>query len=71
LKQGAAISPFLINFALGYAIKSVQVNQDCMKLNGTHRLLFYVDDLNILVVIVRVVQENAKSLVVGGRDFGL
>jgi hypothetical protein len=71
LKQGVALSPFLINFALEYAIRIVQVNQDDIKWNGTHRFLFYVDDVNTLVVIVRVVQENAKSLVVVGKEFGL
>jgi hypothetical protein len=36
LKQGDALTPLLFNFALEYAIKRVQVNQDCLKLNGTH-----------------------------------
>jgi hypothetical protein len=36
LKQGDALSPLPFNFALEYAIKRVQVNQDGLKLNGTH-----------------------------------
>ena len=36
LKQGDAISPLFFNFALEYAIKRVQVNQDDLTLNGMH-----------------------------------
>ena len=32
LKQGNALSPMLFNFAIEYAIKSVQVSQDVLKL---------------------------------------
>jgi len=36
LKQGDSLTPLLFNFALQYAIGRVQVNQDGLKLNGTH-----------------------------------
>ena len=39
LKQGDDLSPFPFNVVLEYAIRRVQVNQDDMKLNGTHQLL--------------------------------
>jgi hypothetical protein len=64
LKQGDALSPLLFNFALEYPIKRVQVNQDGLKLNGTHQLLVYADDVNILGRSVHTIQKNAEALVV-------
>ena len=40
LKQGDALLPLLFNFALGYAISRVPVNEDGLKLYGTHQLRF-------------------------------
>jgi hypothetical protein len=71
LKQGDALSPLLFNFALEYAIKKVQVNQDGLKLHGTHQLLAYADDVNILGGSVRTVNENAEAVVVATKEIGL
>ena len=71
LKQGDALSPLLFNLALEYAIKRVQVNQDGLKLNGTHQLLAYADDVNILGGSVHTVKENAETLLVASKEFGL
>jgi len=71
LKQGDALSPLLFNSALEYAIRTVQVNQDGLKLNGTHQLLVYADGVNILGGSGHTVRENAEGLAVAGREIGL
>ena len=71
LKQGDALSPLLFNFALEYVIRRVQVNQDGLKLNGTHQLLAYADDVNILRGSVHTVKKNAETLVAAAKEIGL
>jgi hypothetical protein len=68
LKQGDALSPFLFNCALEYAIRRVQVIQDGLKLNGTLQLLVYGDGVNILGVSVHIVEENAEAFLVRRLD---
>ena len=38
-----------------------------MKLNGTHQLLAYADDVNILGGSIHTVKENAETLVAAAR----
>jgi len=71
LKQGDALLPLFFNFALEYAIRRVQVNQDGLKLNGTHQLLAYADDVNILIGSVNTVKKNAEPLVTATKEIGL
>jgi len=63
LKQGDALSPLLFNFLLEYAIRSVQVNQDDLKLNDTYQLLVYADDVNILGGRVHIIEKNIEVTV--------
>jgi len=71
LKQGDALSPLLFNFALEYVIRRVQVNQDGLKLNGTHQLLAYADDVNILGGGIHNLKENAEAFVAATWEIGL
>ena len=61
----------LLNFALEYAIKRVQVKQDVFKLNGTHQFLANADVVNILGGSAYTVKENAEALSVAKKEFGL
>ena len=71
LKQGDALTTMLFNFAIEYAIRRVQVNQDGLKLNGTHQLLAQADDVNILGGSIHTLKENAEALLAATRETGL
>ena len=70
LKKVDALLSLLFNFALGYAIRKVQVIQDGLKLNDTHQLLVYAD-VNMLGGSVHTVKENTETLVVANKEIGL
>jgi len=60
----------LFNCTLDYAIRSVQVNQDGLKLDGPNQLKIYAD-VNILGETVHTIKENAEVLVVANMGLGL
>jgi len=62
--------PLLFNFAFEYAIRSVQVNYDGLKLNGTYQLLVYVD-VKLLGGSVRTKKKNIEALVAASKENGI
>jgi len=71
LEEGYAFSPLFFKFALQYANRKVQVNQDGLILNGTHQLLVYADDVNILGGSTYSIKKNTEALVVARKKIGL
>jgi hypothetical protein len=71
LKKGDALSPLLFNFGLEYAIRSIQANQEGLKSNGTHQLLVYSDDVNILGGSIHTIKKNTKAMAVPSKETGL
>jgi len=65
------LSPLLFNFALEYAIRRIQVNQDGLQLNGKHQSLVYADDVNILNESVHTIKKIKDGLLVGSKEIGL
>jgi hypothetical protein len=72
LKQGDALLPLLFNFALEYVIRRIQENQVGLKLYGTHHLLAYADDANLLGdYIDNTVSKNTETLIDASEEIGL
>ena len=62
LKKGHSLSPLLFNFAVEYASRRVRINQECLKLNGTHYLLVYAEYFYILGGSVRTIQKHRSFI---------
>ena len=67
-KQGDALPPLFFNFALGYAIWRVQVNQDGVILNGKYQLLLYANDVNVVGGSIHTIKKNNEALIVASKE---
>ena len=54
---GHALSPLLSNCALEYTIRKVQANLERLKLNGTHQLVVFAKDDNLLCKNIHTAQR--------------
>ena len=71
IRNGDALLPLLFNFALECTIRVVQINQNGLKLNGTHQLLVYADDVNRLGGSMHTIKKNTEALIVASKETGL
>jgi hypothetical protein len=71
LRQGEHLSQLLFNFSLVYAMRKVQENHVVLELNGTHQLLVYADDLNLLGDNIDTAKKNRESLIGANKEVGL
>jgi hypothetical protein len=61
--KGDNLPPLIFNFALQYAIWKVQENQVGLKLSGTHQLLVYADDVDLLGGNIDTINKKAETLI--------
>ena len=63
--QGDALSSLLLNFSLAYAIRKVQETNLGLDMNGTHHVLAYADDVNLIGDDIRTIERNVIKCLYG------
>jgi hypothetical protein len=71
LKEGDALSPLLFNFDSENAIRKIQENQVGLKLNGTHQLLIYADNINVLGDNRDTIKKSTQNCIDCSKEAGL
>jgi hypothetical protein len=70
-KQEDDSTALLFNFASECAIRKVQENLVGLKLNGTHQLLVYTDDVNLLGDNTDTIKKHTHTLTHASKKAGL
>jgi hypothetical protein len=60
----------LSQFALEYAIREVQENQVGLKVSGTHQLLAYANNANLLGDNIDTIKNNTETLIDASKKIG-
>jgi hypothetical protein len=70
LKQGKVLSLLLFSFSLEYVIRKFQENHVTLKLNGTHQVLVYADDDNLLGDNIDTIKKNTEMFIDASKETG-
>jgi hypothetical protein len=60
-----------LTLLLVYVITKAQENQVGLKLNGTHQLLVYADDVNLLRYNIDTIKRNTEAVIDATKEVGL
>jgi hypothetical protein len=59
-----------VTTAFQLCCRKVQENQGGLKLNGTHQLLAYADDVNLLGDNIDSIKKNTETLISASKEVG-
>jgi hypothetical protein len=71
VRSSSLAKQLFFNFSLEYAIRTVQENQVRLKLNGTHPLLVYADDENLLYDNIDTTKTTTETSTDASKEVGL